>query len=121
MFANLALEAWVREREPQSLEALHTFPRCIGTIDTPRFAVTAIDRMAEALESGPDGPIIYGWCQCVQERAASRIIDEAGPDVLRRLNERFRDNAPVTDLRSVLGNDVHPVFGEFMDAWPNWS
>ena len=53
LFANLALEGWVREREPASLPALRTFPRCFATIDSTRFAVTALERMDRGL---------YGTC-----------------------------------------------------------
>lgn len=120
LFANLAMEAWVREREPQTLDILHTLPRCFATIDTSSFAMTAIDAMAESLEAGPEGPTIYAWYQCIEEIAAVRIIDEAGPEVLRRLNDRFRDGTPIEDLREALVSDVHPVFGEFMDHWPTW-
>jgi len=54
LFANLALEGWVREREPASLPALRTFPRCFATIDSTRFAVTALERMDQALDARPD-------------------------------------------------------------------
>ena len=118
LFANLALEGWVREREPASLPALRTFPRCFATIDSTRFAVTALERMDQALDARPDGPIIYAWYQCMLHCRARRVWDAAGPGVLAGLHERFRDSPPVTDLRAFLVADLDPVFGAVIDAWP---
>ena len=119
LFANLALEGWVREREPASLPALRTVPRCFATIDSTRFAVTALERMDQALDARPDGPIIYAWYQCTLHCRARRVWDAAGPGVLAGLHERFRDSPPVTDLRAFLVADLDPVFGAVIDAWPS--
>jgi hypothetical protein len=119
LFANIALEGWVREREPTSLPALHTFPRCFATIDHSGFAVTALDRMEHALDAGPAGPVIYAWYQCVLHCAAARVWDAAGSEVFRDLHTRFRGTPPATDLGTVLVTDIHPVFGEVIRAWPH--
>ena len=68
--------------------------------------------------AGPDGPAIYAWYQCVLHRAAARVWDAAGSEVLRDLHTRFRGTPPATDLGTVLVTDIHPVFGEVIRAWP---
>jgi hypothetical protein len=119
LFCNLALTGWVAEHEPEMTDVLGTFPELGAVaIDPATLPVRALDRMAEALEAGPAGPVAYVWYQLVLHVAATSLWARGGPATLRRLLDRFRDGQPSGDLRATLRDDVHPGLAEVIDRWP---
>ncbi|HEY3084153.1 MAG TPA: hypothetical protein VGK28_01735 [Candidatus Dormibacteraeota bacterium] len=116
LFCNVALEGYVTEMEPSHLDVLETLPLATTEVRPERFTVQELDRMQDAGKLG--GAINYAWFELLLHAAAKPIWEEGGAGALRRLYERFRDGPPADDIRTVLYDEVHPVFGRVLDAWP---
>jgi hypothetical protein len=115
LFCNVALEGYVAEVEPQSLELLETLPLAFGVVEAVRFPVRALDQMARAGEVG--GPLNYAWFELRLHAAARSIWERGGRSVLLRLYERFRDDRTVDDVRTAL-KEIHPELARVIEEWP---
>jgi hypothetical protein len=60
-------------------------------------------------------PLTYVWYQFRFTMMAKGLIDEAGPNVLRRLWDAFAVSEE--RLADVLGGRVHPAAGQWLASW----
>ena len=66
----------------------------------------------------------YGMYQMKFTKTAEKIIDSLGNEILKPLNdfilkydESFKDKISLSDLKTKLGEEVHPVFAQFIEEW----
>ena len=113
LFANMALYAFVVANEPDRSLHLETLPRV--ALENSLLKPVARDlRYFEAFY--PDiEPLTYVWYQFRFTMMAKGLVDEAGPNVVRRLWDAFA----VSDeqLAGVLGGRVHPAAGQWLASW----
>lgn len=113
LFANMALYSFVVANEPDQRLHFETLPRV--ALENGLLKPVARDlRYFEAFY--PDiEPLTYVWYQFGFTMMAKGLIDDAGPNVLRRLWDAFA----VSDdrLAGVLGSQVHPAAGQWLASW----
>ena len=113
LFANVALYAFVVAEEPDQRSYLETLPRV--ALENSLLNPVARDlRYFEAFY--PDiEPLTYVWYQFRLTMMAKGLIDDAGPNVLRRLWDAFA----VSDerLAGVLGSRVDSAAGQWLASW----
>jgi hypothetical protein len=88
LFANLALQAWVALRAPDSIDTLMTLPRLVGLGSGEEFEHRSRDDF-ERLYSSLGGPN-YAWYQFRLQMAAAELFDSGGEAAVRRLFDAFR-------------------------------
>lgn len=88
LFANLALQAWVVQRAPNSLDTLMTLPRLAALGSGPEIEHRTRDEF-ERLYTSIGGPN-YAWYQFRLQVAAEELIDSVGEVAVRRLFDAFR-------------------------------
>jgi hypothetical protein len=88
LFGNLALQAWVALRAPDSIDTLMTLPRLVGLGSGEEFEHRSRDAF-ERLYSSVGGPN-YTWYQFRLQMAASELFDSGGETTVRRLFDAFR-------------------------------
>ncbi len=113
LFANMALYAFVVANEPGRSLLLETLPRV--ALENRLLKPVARDfRYFEAFYPYIE-PLTYVWYQFRLTMMAKDLIDEAGPDVLRRLWDAFALSDE--QLAGVLGGRVHPAAGDWLASW----
>ena len=108
-FANLALHAWVAERDGGSMETLTVLPRlaALGSGEGFEHRSRAAFETFYTAMGGPN----YVWYQFRLQVEAGALYDRAGSGAVRRLFEAFRlgDDA----LAARLAADVDPGLADF--------
>lgn len=113
LFADMALYAFVVAEEPDRRLHFETLPRV--ALEHGLLKPVARDlRHFEAFYPYIE-PLTYAWYQFRFTMMAKGVIDDAGPDVLRRLWDAFA--FPDERLAGVLGARVHPEAGEWLASW----
>jgi len=113
LFADMALYAFVAAEEPGRRLHFETLPRV--ALEYGLLKPVARDlRYFEAFYPYIE-PLTYVWYQFRFTMMAKRLVDAAGPNVLRRLWDAFA----LTDeqLAGVLGGRVHPAAGQWLAGW----
>ncbi len=88
LFANLALQAWVVQRAPNSLDTLMTLQRLAALGSGPEIEHRTRDEF-ERLYPSIGGPN-YAWYQFRLQVAAEELIESLGEVAVRRLFDAFR-------------------------------
>jgi hypothetical protein len=113
LFANMALYAFVVANEPDQSLHLETLPR-VALANRLLNPVARDLRYFEAFY--PDiEPLTYVWYQFRLTMMAKGLVDEAGPNVLRRLWDAFALSDE--QLAGVLGGRVHPAASQWLASW----
>lgn len=114
LFCNVALDAFVTERAPDLLEALHVLPEIILAMPPP----LAHRGLAE-MDPAENAPENYGWYQSGLHRAAARMVRSEGPDVLDRLWREGPGLAVSNDgaLANAIGQRISPTLAAIVRAW----
>ncbi len=87
LFANLGMQGYVAEREPESLPALETAYEVIGEMASSRFTFRRLREMHESVTTpGMDG-VNYVWFEFRLLILAGRLWRTAGPVAFQRLHE----------------------------------
>lgn len=113
LFADMALYVFVVAEEPDRRPQFETLVRV--ALEHQLLKPIARDlRYFEAFYPYIE-PLTYVWYQFRFTMMAKGVVDDAGPDVLRRLWDAFA----FTDerLASVLGGQVHPEAGHWLASW----
>jgi hypothetical protein len=113
LFANMALYAFVVAEEPGRRLLFETLPRV--ALDHGLLQPVARDlRYFEAFYPYLE-PLTYVWYQFRFTMMAKRLVDTAGPNVLRRLWDAFALSDE--QLAGVLGGRVHPDAAQWLASW----
>jgi hypothetical protein len=128
LFANLALQAWLTERAPDSLDTLMTLPRlaALGSGEAIEHRTRdAFERLYTSI-GGPN----YAWYQFRLQVVAEELVDCMGEAVVRRLFDAFRidggtdrdsqgfdESIDDATLASRLSAAVDPKLGAFSLAF----
>jgi hypothetical protein len=131
IFANLALHAFVAERQPASLITLETLST-VG-VQSARLDVRIRDEGFTTLEDlethytggdDPMSPLNYVWYQYRWQRIAANMFDADGEDGLVRFWECFHatdhfnsGEVTATSLATQLRTEVSETLGRAVQAW----
>jgi hypothetical protein len=113
LFADMALYAFVAAEEPARRPYLETLPRVAlehGLLKPVMRDLRSFEAFYPYIE-----PLSYVWYQFRFTMMAKDLIDAQGTDTLRRLWDAFALSD--TQLADTLGNQVHPVAGQWLAAW----
>jgi hypothetical protein len=113
LFADMALYAFVVAEEPGRRPHLETLPRV--ALEHHLLNPVARDlRYFEAFYPSIE-PLTYVWYQFRFTMMAKGVVDADGPAGLRRLWDAFALSDE--QLASVLGAQVHPDAGQWLQSW----
>lgn len=116
LFANIALQGYITDNEPDQLPALETICQLTWSGPATRWPVTDLDRMQASLATGP---LNYVWFQLRLIVIAQTIWQADGADSMRA----FRDALTTRDLTDTEILDtieaVAPHAATALRRWPD--
>jgi hypothetical protein len=86
LFANLGLQGYVEENEPDQLPLLETLYQVTGTTDSPHWPVTGLSGMYEAVAAPDADGTNYCWLEFRLQIVAKQLWQQRGPGALKQLH-----------------------------------
>ncbi|RNC91892.1 MAG: hypothetical protein ED555_01905 [Allomuricauda sp.] len=120
--ANMGLYAYYKSNRPNELKYITTLVDFSVENPPPSAQFTSLQDFDTNYYSMSPGD--YGMYQMKFTKAAEKIIDSLGNDMLKPLNdfivkydESYKDKMSFSELSKKLGEEVHPLFVEIITNW----
>ena len=122
LHANMGLYAYYKSNRPDELKYITTLVDFSINNPPPNAQFTSLQDFDTNYYSMNPGD--YGMYQMKFTKAAEKIIDSLGNDILKPLNdfivkydESYKDKMSFSELSKTLGEEVHPMFIEIVNGW----
>ncbi len=120
--ANMGLYAYYKSERPKELKYITTLVNFSLNNPPPNAEFTSLEDFdANYYKMNPSD---YGMYQMKFTKAAEKIIDVLGYEILEPLNvflikydESFKDKMGALELKTKLGEEVHPLLAEMANNW----
>lgn len=116
--ANLALQGYVTELEPETRPVLETVFEVAWAAPSTRWPIRELSRMSEAVET--DGSN-YVWMEWGLQVLARRLWRAAGASALRRVVGLLRGPAQTDESVLALLADLDPPVARAVRQWPHFE
>ncbi|MEM8507909.1 MAG: hypothetical protein AAF717_08770 [Bacteroidota bacterium] len=122
LHANMGLYAYYKSKRPEALKYITTLVDFSVNNPPPNTQFSTLEDFDTNYYNMTPGE--YGMYQMRFTKTAQNIIDRLGNAVLKPLNdfivkydESFKDKMSLSAIKLKLGEEVHPLFIEVIEAW----
>lgn len=122
LHANMGLYAYYKSKRPKELKYITTLVDFSVNNPPQNAQFTSLEDFdANYFNMNPGD---YGTYQMKFTKAAEKLIDSLGNEILKPLNEfivkydeSFKDKMTLSDIKLKLEEEVHPDFAQFIEEW----
>ncbi len=122
LHANMGLYAYYKSKRPKELKYITTLVDFSVNYPPPNAEFTSLEDFDENYFKMNPGD--YGTYQMKFTKAAEKLIDALGDQILKPLNEfivkydeSFKKEMTLLDIKMKLGEEVDPAFSKFVEEW----
>lgn len=122
LHANMGLYAYYKSERPDELKYITTLVDFSVSNPPPDAQFTSLEDFDENYYNMNPGD--YGMYQMKFTKAAEGLIDALGYEILKPLNaflikydESFKDKMGLSELKTKLSEEVHPLVAEIVNNW----